>query len=224
MEMARWGMVSMWSKILLVVDQPIVRFGLSRLLSQESDIEVCGEASTASDALAKTETLRPHLAIVGLPLENKVHPLFFSQLRAKHPPLKILAGIRADDPAVACHLVRVGANGCIHWREPLADLLKAVRAVLEGDLYLGGLASKRLLQSAVDGKPPDDNGIEALSDREVQVFAMIGQGLTTQQIASTLDLSARTVESHRKKIKIKLQVQNAVALNRRAFQWWQDNS
>lgn len=214
----------MWSKVLIVVDQPVARFGLSRLLSQEPDIEVCGEADTASDAVLKTETLKPHLALIGLPLENKVQPDLFSQLRTKHPPLKILVGIRADDPGLACHFARIGADGCVHWREPLADLIKAVRAVLHGELYLGNLTSKRLLQYAVDGKSPDGDGIESLSDREVQIFAMIGQGLTTQQIAHTLDLSSRTVESHRKKIKLKMQVHNAMELNRRAFQWWRENN
>jgi DNA-binding NarL/FixJ family response regulator len=181
-------MVSMWSKVLIVADQPIVRFGLARLLSQETDIEVCGEAETGADALAKTEKLRPHLAVIGIPLENKVQPSLFSQLRTIHPPLKILVGVRVDDPVLACHFVRQGVNGCIHWREPLADVLKAVRAVLRGDLYLGNLAAKRLLQYAVDGKSPGSDGIESLSDREVQIFAMIGQGQTTRHIASTLDL------------------------------------
>ena len=214
----------MWSKILIVADQPVVRFGLCRLLSQEPDIEICGEAENITGAMREIQTTRPHLTLIGLPLEKKLHPGLLPQLKATHPPMKILVGTRADDPSLACRFIRYGADGCIHWGEPVAKILEAVRCVLGGDVYLGDVPSKRLLQSVIDGKPPSGDNFSSLSDREINIFAMIGQGLTTQQIARSLDLSPRTVESHRKKIKIKLQIRSAADLNRHAYQWWRDNS
>jgi DNA-binding NarL/FixJ family response regulator len=213
----------MWSKVLIASDQPVLRFGLRQLLSRESDIEVRGEADTAADVLAKTEALRPDVALIALPLDNSLTPDWLQQAKAKHPPLKILAGIRLDDPGLACRMIRAGADGCIHWGSPLAEYIKAIRTVLQGNVYLGSDASKRLLNCAVDGASPDVDGADSLSDREMGVFIMIGRGMTTQQIASSLDLSPRTIESHRKKIKLKLQVRSAIELNRRAFQWWRDN-
>jgi DNA-binding NarL/FixJ family response regulator len=105
----------------------------------------------------------------------------------------------------------------------VATVTEALRTVLRGEVYLGGLATKRLLKSAIRGESLE-HGIESLTDREWRIFAMIGQGLTTQQIASELDMSPRTVESHRKKIKLKLKVQNATQLNRIAYQSWQETN
>ena len=216
--------IKMWSKVLIVADQPILRLGLVQLLSKEPDIEVRGEAETVSDTLVQVEALRPDLAVISLPLEGKLHPGWLLQLKAKHAPLKILAGIRMNDPTVACHVIRAGADGCIHWGAPVAELVKATREVLRGELYLEHRVSKRVLQCAVGNETPDGDRIGTLSDRELYIFGMIGQGMTTQQIATALDLSPRTIESHRKKIKLKLQARNAVELNRQAFQWWRENS
>ncbi len=213
----------MWSKALIVADHPVLRFGLKRLISQEQDFEVCGEAGSASEALAKTETQRPDIAVVALPLENGLHPVLFPQMKAKYPALKILTGIRSDDPSLSCRVIRAGADGCIHWGVPVAELIEAIRAVLRGKVYLGERASKQLLRCSVVGESADGN-VESLSDRELHVFAMIGQGTNTQKIAKRLDLSPRTVESHRKKIKLKLGLQNAAQLHHCAFQWWQEHS
>jgi DNA-binding NarL/FixJ family response regulator len=214
----------MWSKILVVADQPLMRFGLAHLISQQRDLQVCAEAENVAGALQQIQQHCPHLAIINLPLEKKLHPGLLPQLRDKHPPLKILVGTRTDEPSLACHFIRVGADGCIHWGESVEKVVGAIRAVLNGDVYLSDAASRRLVQAAIDGRSANRNNFESLSDREINIFAMIGQGLTTQQIAHTLDLSPRTVESHRKKIKIKLQLRNASELNHRAFHWWRDNS
>jgi DNA-binding NarL/FixJ family response regulator len=111
-------MNSTW-KILIVADEPVVRFGLARLLSQSPDIEVCGEAKDASDALRATELLRPDLALIGCPLETNVLPGFFSQLKTVHPLLRIVFGTRSDDHTLYHNLMRAGADGCIHWGESL---------------------------------------------------------------------------------------------------------
>jgi DNA-binding NarL/FixJ family response regulator len=210
-------------KLLIAADQPVLRLGLRQLLSHETDLEVCGEAANTSELLAKTAALLPDLAVVALPLDGDVNPGCLRETKAKHPPLKILAGLRLDDPGLACRMIRAGADGCIHWGAPLGEIISAIRTILQGNIYLNSRASTRLLRCAADGAAPDGDGVDVLSDRELYVFAMIGQGLTTQQIATELDLSPRTIESHRKKVKIKLQVRSAIELNRHAFQWWRDN-
>ncbi len=214
----------MWCKILIVADQPVVRFGLSRLLSQERDFEVCAEADGAAAALRQIQAKRPHVTLIGLPLDKRLHFNLLPQLRAAYPPMKIVVGTHAEDPSLACRFVRCGADGCVHWSEPVAKIVEAIKCVLNGNVYLGDGTSRRLLQSIADGHDAGDSEFASLSDREINIFAMIGQGLTTQQIAHSLDLSPRTIESHRKKIKIKLQVRNAANLNRRAYQWWRENN
>jgi DNA-binding NarL/FixJ family response regulator len=210
------------ARILIVAEQPVLRFGLLRLLAKDSGIEPCGEAGTASAALREVGKSHPDLALVGMPLENRIDFRIIVELKAQHPPLKVLAGIRHDDPSFIRRLLRAGADGCICWSTPLAKIVEAATAVLRGDLYIGSPAAKLLMKSAVTGDPLLDDGVDSLTDREWDVFMMIGQGLTTQQIAKDLDVSTRTVESHRKKIKTKLRLYNAVQLNHIAYKSWQE--
>jgi DNA-binding NarL/FixJ family response regulator len=208
--------------VLIVSDQPVLRYGLTSLLSQEPSIEACEEAEDVPEALQKVATLRPELAAISLPLQNRSHPGLIAQLKTKHPPLKVLAAVRYDDPSVIGRVLRAGADGCIHWGEPVANVVEAVRTVLHGDLYMGSSVAKRLLSRLVREESPDHDGVESLSDREWHILMMIGQGLTTQQIAGKLDLSPRTVESHRKKIKLKAGLQNATQLSHYAYQAWHE--
>ena len=120
--------------------------------------------------------------------------------------------------------MRAGATGFVSKREAMPKIVAALRQVLGGEVYLSPQMTTKLLQRAAVGKPLDHNPTEALSNRELQIFEMIGQGLTTVQIASKLEVSPKTVESHRKVIKTKLNVQTSAQLSRRAFQWVQENS
>jgi DNA-binding NarL/FixJ family response regulator len=210
-------------KVLVISDQPVLRLGLVRLFQGESHVEVCREAECASAALEQVAAIGPDLATIGLPLESKIHLELIAELKAKHPPLKVLAGIRHDDPSLVARLFRAGADGCVCWADPLTKITEAARTVLRGDFYVGSRSAKRLLKSALGGTSPANNGVESLTDREWNVFIMIGQGLTTRQIATDLDVSARTIESHRKKIKLKLGLQNATQLNHVAYRSWQEN-
>ena len=120
-------------------------------------------------------------------------------------------------------MIHAGADGCLNWQEPLSNVLTAIRTVMRDEIYLGPLTADALLRRASHGESLDGNLADVLSERELDVFTMIGQGLTTQQIANRMDMSPRTVESHRKNIKMKLGVRNAAQLNRRAFQWWHEH-
>jgi DNA-binding NarL/FixJ family response regulator len=207
--------------ILIVSDQPVVRYGLRHLLSKEPNLKVCGEAENAALALGSVETDRPDLAIIGWPFEKKSSRAIIAQLKGKHPSLRTLVAIRHDDSVLMGRILRAGADGCIHYGESLATVTEAVHTVLRGEVYVSGRAAGRLMKCAIRGESLD-HGVESLTDREWRIFAMIGQGFTTRQIANELDLSVRTVESHRKKIKLKLRVQNATQLSRIAYQSWEE--
>ena len=207
------------STVLIIADQPVVRYGFARILSRESDIDVFGEEDGSVEIWHKIETIRPDLAAISLPLDNMGHHEVIDKLKSKYPNLKVLAAIRRDDSHLAGRVLHAGANGCIHWGESLAQIVEAIRAVLRGEIYVGSHVAKKLLHRAMERRSLDGNPMELLSNRELDVFTMIGQGQTTRQIANKLDLSPRTIETHRKNVKMKLGLQNAMQLSRCAFQW-----
>jgi DNA-binding NarL/FixJ family response regulator len=209
-------------KVLIISDKPVLRYGLKCLFSQEANLKPLEEADSVSHALRKVETKRPDLALISLPLAGHSTDGLIAQFKAKHPPLKVLAGMPRDDPSLFGRMIRAGADGCIHWGEQVTKIVEAVHTVLQGGLYVGSRTATRLLDLAIRGEPLDGHGTESLSDREWHVFMMIGQGLTAKQIANKLDVSPRTVESHRKKIKLKFGLQNAAQLNHLAYESWQD--
>jgi DNA-binding NarL/FixJ family response regulator len=209
-------------KVLIISDKPVLRYGLKCLFSQEPNFKPLEEADSVSHALQKVETKRPHLALISLPLDGQSTDGLIAQFKVKHPPLKVLAGVRHDDPSLFGRMIRAGADGCIHWGEPVTEIVEAVHTVLQGGLYLGSRTATRLLDLAIRGEPLDSHDATLLSDREWNVFIMIGQGLTAKQIADKLNVSRRTVESHRKKIKLKFGLQNAAQLNHIAYESWQE--
>lgn len=213
------GVSDIRARIVVFAEPPVLRYGLVRLLSQELDLQVCGEADHLEDLLHRVDAAHPDLTVVGLPTDGKAHLVMIEQLKAKHPEVKVLAATLHEEPNLVGRILQAGAHGYIHWSEPLPHIVEAVRNVLRGDLHVTASTMKSLLRSVAEGKPLDGNLAHLLSQREWDVFTMIGQGLTTQQIARKLDLSPRTIETHRKKIKLKLGLQNASQLSRCAFQW-----
>jgi DNA-binding NarL/FixJ family response regulator len=211
------------SKVLVIADQPILRYGLMRLLSDEPDIEVCGELDSSDNTSRQVESAGPHLVVISLPLNRAAHYSLIEQLKAKHPLLKVLAAVRYDDTAFAARAFTAGADGCVHLGEPVGKIVEAVRTVLRGELYVGNRMAKRMLDRIVEGKSLEVNPAEVLSHRELDIFTMIGEALTTQQIARRLGLSTRTIETHRKNVKMKLNLQNGAQLSRLAFAWVRDN-
>ena len=207
------------STVLIIADQPVVRYGFARLLARESDLDVHGEADDTAEALLKIGTMRPDLVSISLPLDGMGHHEVIVQLKDKCPKLKVLAAIRHHDSNLTGRVLRAGADGCIHWGEPLERIVEAIRAVLRGEMYVGSHVAKKLLHRAMENQSLDGDPLELLSNRELDVFTMIGQGQTTRQIANKLNLSPRTIETHRKNVKMKLGLQNAMQLSRCAFQW-----
>jgi len=206
-----------------VDDHPIVRHGLAELIGRQPDLELCGEAPDASEALRQVETTRPDLAIIDISLDGDNGIELIKQIKALYPGVKMLVSSIHDETTFAPRVLRAGAHGYICKREAIRNVIDAIRHVLRGEIYLSTRMATRLLHRAALGEPLDQDPIGSLSDRELEVFEMIGEGLNTQQIARKLRLSPRTVETHRKKIKTKLSLQNSTQLSRCAFQWVQEN-
>jgi DNA-binding NarL/FixJ family response regulator len=211
-------------KILIVDDHPIVRRGLTGVIAEERDLEVCGEAADAEEALRQVESTCPDLVIIDISLKSGHGLELIGQIRVKDPRVKMLVSSMHDELLFAERSLRAGAMGYIPKQEPTEKLLQAVHQVLRGEIFLTPRMANRLLRDVVGGKPLEGNPIHGLSNRELEIFEMIGQGLTTQQIAQRLQLSAKTIETHREKIKAKLNLKNSAELSRRAVQWVLENA
>jgi DNA-binding NarL/FixJ family response regulator len=210
-------------KVLIVDDHPIVRHGLGELIARQTDLEMCGEAADIAEALRQVEVHRPDVVVVDISLNGENGIELVEQLKAMYPDVKVLVSSMHDEKTFAGRALRAGALGYINKRESIRKVVDAVRQVLQGDIYLSPQMAKLFLHRAAIGEPLDYDPVETLSNRELEVFEMIGQGMNTHQIAGKLGLSPRTVETHRKGIKTKLNLSNSAQLSRAAFQWVQED-
>lgn len=209
-------------RILIVDDHPIIRHGLAALIACEQDLEVCGEASDTPEALRQVEATQPHLVIVDISLKSGHGIDLIEQIKAKNDTIKMLVLSIHDEFLFAERALRAGAMGYVNKQEAIETIIGAIRTVLRGETYLSARMANRLLHKVVGGRL-ERNPVEGLSNRELEVFEMIGQGLTTKQIAGKLYLSPRTIKNHREKIKVKLNLPNEQELIHRAVQWVLEN-
>lgn len=207
------------NRVFLVDDHPLVRRGLANVIAGEPDLEVCGEASDVLEALRDVEKAGPDIVVVDLSLKSGHGIDLIEQLKAKDERIKTLVSSMHDEMLFAERVLRAGAMGYVSKQEPPETLLQAIRQVLRGEVYLSPRMTNRLLRGVATGALPQRNPIHGLSNRELEVYEMIGQGLTIQQIAGKLNLSPKTVETHREKVKQKLNLKSSAELNRRAVQW-----
>jgi DNA-binding NarL/FixJ family response regulator len=210
-------------KILIVDDHPIVRQGLAALINHEPDLEVCGGAEDVAQALQEVQRTRPDLIVVDISLKESHGIDLIKQMRTRDERIKMLVWSMFDEKLYAERSLRAGAMGYINKQESIDKVVDAIRQVLRGEIYLSSNMTTRLLHRVAGGTLLDRDPIQDLSDRELQVFDMIGRGLTTQQIARKLHLSPKTVETHREKIKTKLKLTNATQLSRQAVRWVLEN-
>ncbi|MCE2793428.1 MAG: response regulator transcription factor [Blastopirellula sp.] len=206
-------------RILIVDDHPIVRDGLNLRISAESDLEVCGEAENVVQALEKVEATRPDLVIVDIALKASHGLELIEQLAAKFPQVKMLVVSGFEESLYAERAVRAGANGYLNKQESNEKLIEAIRVVMRGDCYLSEAMKQRMLARVVRRRTVGSSPAELLTNREMEIFRLIGSGMTTSAIANQLFLSPHTLDSHRENIKKKLGVRNAAELNRQAVQW-----
>jgi DNA-binding NarL/FixJ family response regulator len=207
-------------RVLLVDDHPLVRRGLAEVIARETDLEMCGEAGDVQEAIREVERTKPDVAVIDLTLRTGHGLELIERLKAREPNLKMLVSSMHDEMLFAERVLRAGAMGYVSKQEPPDALIRAIRQVLRGELCLSPRMTSRMLQHAVAGSNPSDRDpVGTLSNREIEVYEMIGQGQSVQQIAARLHLSPKTIETHREKIKQKLNVRSSPELNRRAVQW-----
>ncbi len=207
-------------QILVVDDHPIVREGLRRLIDQEKDLAVCGEAETVAEAELAIRDLKPDLVIVDITLKQGDGIDLVKESRASYPQLPILVLSMHDEVIYAERVVSAGANGYIMKQADSDELLRAMRRVLGGGTYVSEAIGNSMVRNlASGGRQVASNPIERLSDRELQILQMIGTGLSTRQVAEALGLSKKTVESHRERIKRKLHLATGSQLVQYALNW-----
>lgn len=208
------------TRVLIVDDHELVQQALLELINDQPDLEVCGLAGSIPDALRAIRSQEPDLAIVDISLKGNNGLQLVKQIKSAEYPIKVLVVSMHDEMLYAERAIRAGARGYICKQEPAETILRAIRSVLEGNVYLSEQMSNRLLDKLISGAAPLEGSlVESLSDRELEVFELIGQGLGTRQIAETLSLSTKTIESHREKIKRKLRVNGGAELARHAIEW-----
>ncbi len=210
-------------RVLVVDDHPLLRDGLVQLIAREPDLVVCGEAdSFMGTIVAVDEDPPPDLVILDLMLGSADGLELLKQIRALRPGLPILVISMHDELIYAERALRAGAAGFIMKKEPLQEVLNAVRAVLRGTIYLSGRMQVILSEKGLAPEPCKFLVPEAdppLSDRELHVFRLIGARLATKKIADELHLSVKTIETYRENLKIKLRLRNAAELLRAATRW-----
>jgi DNA-binding NarL/FixJ family response regulator len=207
-------------RILVVDDHPIVRQGLALMINRESDLVVCGEAEEATGAMHVLASSRPDVLIVDISLNGPDGLDLLKNIRLTHPTLPVLILSMHDESIYAERALRAGANGYIMKQEATEKVLIAVRRILNGEIYLSDRLANRMLKRYITGSGTLRNSsIADLSDRELEVFRLIGEGHGTRQIAEELHLSIKTVESYQAHIKEKLSLRSARELMQHAIQW-----
>lgn len=212
------------ARLLIVDDHPIVRQGLVELLGDNETVEVTGQAATAHEALELIRKHRFDLAVVDLSLRGLSGLELIKLVQVEVPDLPILVLSMHDELFYAERALRAGAHGYIMKQEALDKINEAIGKVLSGEIYVSESVSARMLQRFVGGgAPPPESAVESLSDRELEVFQLLGQGYGTRQVSDMLHISPKTVESYRANIKTKLQLKNASELVQAAVQWVQSS-
>jgi DNA-binding NarL/FixJ family response regulator len=207
-------------RILLVDDHPLLRQGVAGLIDREPDLQVCGEAPSAADALEAVSSLRPDLALVDISLGGRSGLELIKDLKIQHEALPVLVLSMHDESLNAERVLRAGAQGYVTKKAGGKALLNAIREVLAGRVFLSDQMSTKLLQNLA-GKRPGKSAspLESLTDREFEVFQLIGDGRSSRQIAETLHVSIKTVEAHRANMKAKLDLKAGTDLVHYAVRW-----
>ena len=208
------------TKVLLIDDHPILRRGLAQLINQEPDMVVCGEVEEAPKAFTAVSTLTPDVAVIDISLKSGNGIELTKNIKARYPDLPILVLSMHDESLYAERALRAGSLGYIMKEEAIEQVLVAIRRVMTGEIFLSDKMKAKMLQKLANGRTKiASSPIEHLTDRELEVFRLIGEGHSTRQIAEELHLSVRTVEAYREYIKDKLNLKNSTELVQHAFHW-----
>jgi DNA-binding NarL/FixJ family response regulator len=207
-------------RIFIVDDHPLVREWLATLINQQSDLMVCGEAGSASEGLELIAAAQPHVAVVDIAMEGGSGIELIKNIKAASPQVAVIV-LSMHDEALYCErALRAGARGYIMKREATRNVLQAIRCALAGKLYLSHKMAGMMAQKFVEGKSPTPSSqVDRLSDRELEVFQLLGRSCSTRQIAEELQVNFRTVQTFCARIKEKLKLTTATELLREAMRW-----
>lgn len=205
--------------VLIVDDHPMIREGLAARISAQPGMTVCGEASGVDEALALLDSAAPDLVIVDLALKSGHGLELIKQIGRQRPGTRILVVSAYEETLFAERALRAGAHGYVNKQEAQQQVIDAIRTVLRGERYLSPAMAQRLVGQAIGGTVAEPTGIESLTDREIEVFELIGRGRSSRAIAAELRISVHTIETHRENIRRKLHLVNGAELVQRAVQW-----
>ena len=206
-------------RVLLVDDHPIVRQGLALLIDREADLSVCGQAEGSHSAFLAISTLRPDIVVLDISLSGPDGLDVLKEIRTKTTNLPVLILTMHDESIYAERAMRAGANGYIMKQEATEKVLVAIRRILQGEVYLSDRLTNSMLRQYARGTTPQSSPLVNLSDRELEVFRLIGKGHGTRQIADDLHVSVKTIESYQAHIKEKLALRNSRELVQHAIEW-----
>lgn len=212
------------TRIIIVDDHPLMRCGFRALISDEPDLEVCEEASNAEEALQLIERDQLDLAVVDIALDGQNGLELIKRIKARDSRIKVLVVSMYEASLFAERCLRAGAMGYVNKEEATDTVVEAIRRILQGHVYLNAETTDQLLLGVAKGRDPTRvSSVETLTDRELEVFALLGRGLSTREIANKLHLSVKTIETHRENIKSKMRLANSHELTRSAVQWVLEN-
>ena len=211
-------------KIFVVDDHPMMRDGLVQLIAQENDLVLCGEADDAAPALEQIERIKPDLALVDITLRSSNGLELIKDLQLRAPETAVLVISMHDESLYAERVLRAGGRGYVMKQEGGKRLMEAIRHVLSGKTYVSEKMSAKILEIFSGRRGAGSSPVETLTDREFEVFQLIGQGLNTKEIAGKLHVSAKTIEVHRVNIKQKLDIGTAPELIRFAVRWMESQN
>ena len=214
-------------RILIVEEQPLLRFGVTTYLNSQPDLVVCGEVDTIPAARNKITGCKPHLLLMALRLGTGDSLEFVKALKAENPKLMILVYSAFEETIFAERAMRAGADGYVMKKSPKEELLAAIHDIVNGGIYVSRDVAMRAFRRALETRPDNRfsqsvTAIENLSDREMHIFQLLGSGLGTREIAHSLNLSVKTIESHRENIKHKLGMNSSRDLVDRAMRYLEE--
>ncbi len=211
-------------KVFLVDDHPIVREGLAQLINKEKDLTVCGESGDVSDALQAITECKPDIAIIDLTLEHGSGLRLIENLHYKKTRVPILVLSMHDESVYAERCLKAGAKGYIMKQEPSDRMLSAIRKVLDGEMYISGNMEKKFLNKMISGEKIEfTSPVDVLSNRELEVYQLFGQGLKKREIAEQLNLSVKTIETYVENIKKKMAFSSSHEITMHAIRFFNDS-